>query len=75
MSHYFAYYNSKPVVFCDDGMGFVHVSHKNRITIRAAHGIAKVWNAHEQKRGNKKSPDTIKHRGTTHEESNRKQRF
>lgn len=54
MSYYFAgYFNNKPVVFRDDEAGMVHISHKNRRTISAAHNAARVWNAHVQK---KKSP-------------------
>ena len=50
MEKYFAgYHNGKPCVFHDNGMGFVRVSHKNRRTIQAAHGMAKTWNAHIKK--------------------------
>lgn len=54
MNTYFAGYQNKvPVVYCDDGMGLIWVSHKNRRTIQAAHNLAKIWNGHERKRHRK----------------------
>lgn len=59
MEHYFAgYHNGVPVVFCDDNMGFVRISHKKRRTIQSAHNVAKIWNAHVRKKS-KKCPDTV----------------
>lgn len=55
MNKYFAGYNDNvPVVYCDDGMGLIHISHKNRRTIQAAHNLAKIWNGHERKKQRKK---------------------
>jgi hypothetical protein len=56
MDQYFAgYYNNKPAVYADDGMGMIRVHVKNIRTIQSAHNIAKVWNAHVRKR-RRKSP-------------------
>lgn len=54
MNTYFAGYKGKvPVVYCDDGMGLIWVSHKNIRAISTAHNIAKVWNAYERKNSRK----------------------
>jgi len=58
MNRYFAGYKDKvPVVYCDDGMGFIRILHKKRRTIQAAHNLEKIWNGHERKK-QRKSPNT-----------------
>ena len=54
MNKYFAgYYNRRPCVYVDDGMGMIRVHKKNRRTIQAAHNMAKLWNGHERKKARK----------------------